>query len=836
MASESAATDWSSIVMTAEKLQAAAITDTAGGMPSVSRNIRQLLDAAENLWTKVGVPGAEARGNVFLCGRGVDAPQVPRQLERLGAAAAGTLDTLDPRPDTDVDSFVRNEVQNAILGLVEAVKKADERCAARRQTDAAARAWRNKKLNIVNSFPGYAPSASSASAAADPASSTYAGSRFDTTAFGLNARLDQTELAYAERLCQYNRDLEERGAAGPRADALRAFSDAARVSHDDRVDEMWTVVDRVAGAVVPDRGGGGGHSKYARDTAVNRRAVIAASRAYLEHRYAAFMQTYVRAHMSRARVGGVPGTYPLARSFVSVYAAGGDRYRPDAAAPQHDGVPLWPLVYCLVRSGDLDSAVRALDKSGRDAALSQALASVRARGHYADLGDQGGFAASVACDPAADPFRRVVYSLLAAADVDAKHADVIKTADDYLWLRLCQVRAADGQGDRFTFPALQAAIRDEYKDRYGDVQPLAYFQLLFLTGQFEAAVHFLFRHPKLRSHAIHVAVVLAELGLLYVPDDLDAPVLDEHSDDRPAELNLPRLMKAYCAKFENQDLKMAINYYYCLRHVEADGSTLFVSYVAGLVVDTEEYDKAFGYLKPDGKKQNGVLDSFVVSDSVKMDIVRTAATLAEQKCDLNVAAKLYELVGRYDKVLQLTNTMLSRAIQPDSFCALDKTIIAKNKVFDYTEVLSQRLAGVEINASEEVIFTFNMLKSIYVFFEHYKNNKYTLAFDVLQTIGLIPLAINQVEDRLNAFKKFDELILNLIPGVMTATMNMLYSQYSEINKEESVKIVRDPEQRQAQLEYIRERARAITSFTGRVPFQINSEVINHLVQTEILLY
>lgn len=74
-------------MMTAEKLQANAITDT--GMPSVTRNIRQLLDAAENLWTKVGVPGAEAQGNVFLCSRGVDAPQVRRPY---------AVRTTSPRP------------------------------------------------------------------------------------------------------------------------------------------------------------------------------------------------------------------------------------------------------------------------------------------------------------------------------------------------------------------------------------------------------------------------------------------------------------------------------------------------------------------------------------------------------------------------------------------------------------------------------------------------------------------------------------------------------------------------------------------------------------------
>lgn len=45
-------------------------------------------------------------------------------------------------------------------------------------------------------------------------------------------------------------------------------------------------------------------------------------------------------------------------------------------------------------------------------------------------------------------------------------------------------------------------------------QPFLYFQVLFLTAQFEAAVAFLFRVEKLRSHAVHVALVLYELRLL----------------------------------------------------------------------------------------------------------------------------------------------------------------------------------------------------------------------------------------------------------------------------------------------------------------------------------
>ena len=43
-------------------------------------------------------------------------------------------------------------------------------------------------------------------------------------------------------------------------------------------------------------------------------------------------------------------------------------------------------------------------------------------------------------------------------------------------------------------------------------QPFLYFQVLFLTAQFEAA--FLFRMERLRCHAVHVALVLFELKLL----------------------------------------------------------------------------------------------------------------------------------------------------------------------------------------------------------------------------------------------------------------------------------------------------------------------------------
>lgn len=801
-------TDWSTLTMTAEKLQSNAITDT--GMPSVTRNIRQLLDAAENLWIKVGVPGMEAQGNVFLCNRGVDAPQVPKQLEKLNSTV--TLDTLDPKPDMDVESFVKNEVQNAILSLIESVKKSNEDFLDERQKDTIIRNWKNKKINIINSFPGYMPNSSNSGSNHTMPSIT----KFNTTNFGLNAHLDQTELMYAKHLCEYNQHVENHGV---QTDILQSFTTAADISHDERINEMWKIV-KCMSQIVPEHG-----SNRTRNSVTNQNTMIGNARFYLEQRYIVFMKSYVKSHLSKAKLGGIPGTYPLVRSFVSVYI---NQYS-NPSQLYFDGLPFWPLLYYLIRCGDLESVVRVLEKNNQDTELMNVFISMKNNHQYTNLNNQG-ITSSIAWDTN-DPFKRVIYSLVAATDVTSKHSSVIKTADDYLWLKLCQVRSDQ---DKLSYPVLQSMIYEEYKDQFSEVQPMSYFQLLFLTGQFESAIQFIFRHPKLRSHAVHVAIVLNEMGLLHLPDDIDQPILSK--DNEITRLNLARMMKIYCGSFENQDLKMAINYYYCLRNTESEGKTLFVSCVADLVIETEEYDKVFGYLKSNGKKQNGILDSFTVSDTVKMDIIRTTATLAEKKCDLEIAAKLYELVGKYNKVIELANIMLSRIIQPDTFSSLDKTPNMKIKVFDYVELLSQRLIGVEIKVPDEAIFTFNILKSVLVFFEQYNNHKYTKAFDILQTIGLVPLSVDQVEERLVAFKKYDELILRIVPGVMTATMNMLYSQYSEIKEKEMNKQIWDPEQKQTQLEYIREKARAITSFTGRVPFQINSEVINHLVQTEILLY
>ena len=60
-------------------------------------------------------------------------------------------------------------------------------------------------------------------------------------------------------------------------------------------------------------------------------------------------------------------------------------------------------------------------------------------------------------------FYRIVYCALGGCDQNEKHPEVVKTADDYLWLKLCQVRKPiPGQPNRLSYEMLQSQIREEY--------------------------------------------------------------------------------------------------------------------------------------------------------------------------------------------------------------------------------------------------------------------------------------------------------------------------------------------------------------------------------------
>lgn len=255
--------------------------------------------------------------------------------------------------------------------------------------------------------------------------------------------------------------------------------------------------------------------------------MIKAARTYLEDRYKTYMNNVIADDLQNARRGGIPGTYHLVRSFVSL------RFHGDYLGLQDgliDDRPLWPMIYFCIRCGDLKAALQCIQKA--DVMASEDLQPILeeyCKGSdmkkIAMLESKIKFQYRRSVRNNTDPFKRIVYCILGCCDVADEHSEVAQTADDYLWLKLTLIRD-DADGEKLTYGDLQTTILEYYGESHYQAhkQPHLYFQVLALTGQFEAAIEFLSRVDRYRVHAVHMAIALNEVYLLALPRDVQSPL------------------------------------------------------------------------------------------------------------------------------------------------------------------------------------------------------------------------------------------------------------------------------------------------------------------------
>lgn len=241
------------------------------------------------------------------------------------------------------------------------------------------------------------------------------------------------------------------------------------------------------------------------------------------------MTNIINENLIQAVRGGVPGTYHLVRSFVGVRLVGDYLGLQDGIL---DGHPLWPMVYYCLRSGDISAALHCIKASGC-ADCGDIIALLEAKFENPESGELAKLEANVRFQykryirNATDPFKRIVWAVLGCCDVYDEHTEVAKTVDDYLWLKLSLVRVGyEVKDDHISYGDLQKTVLEDYGESHYDAltQPHLYFQVLSLTGQFEAAFEFLFRIEKYKVHAVHMAVALNEMYLLAKPNDVTSPL------------------------------------------------------------------------------------------------------------------------------------------------------------------------------------------------------------------------------------------------------------------------------------------------------------------------
>ncbi|MBN3281916.1 NUP93 protein, partial [Polyodon spathula] len=841
--------------------QLAAETEAISELPHVERNLQEIQQAGERLrartLTRTSQETADVKASILLGSRGLDISHISQRLESLSAAT--TFEPLEPVKDTDIQlitshcadllllqllllsaslsengldlhhtadgltGFLKNERDNALLSAIEESRRRTFVTAEEYHRESMLVEWEQVKQRILHTLLASGEDALDFTQEAEPSFLS------DTGPSGRSA-LDSVEVAYGRQIYVFNEKIVN-GHLQPSLGDLCA-SVAERLD-DKNVSEMWAMVKQMTDVLlVPAR-----DTLNSRTSVEMQMAFVSRALQFLEQSYKNYTMVTVFGNLHQAQLGGVPGTYQLVRSFLNIKLPGP---LPGLQDGEVEGHPVWALIYYCMRCGDLVAAMQVVNRaqhqlgefknwfqeymSSTDRRLAPT-AENKLRLHYRR-----------ALRNNTDPYKRAVYCLIGKCDITDNHGEVADKTEDYLWLKLNQVcfeeDSTNSPQDRLTLPQLQKQLLEDYGESHfaAGQQPYLYFQVLFLTAQFEAAVAFLFRIERLRSHAVHVALVLYELRLLLMSSGHSARLLSQEPGDPPMirRLNFIRLLMLYTRKFESTDPREALQYFYFLRNEkDSQGENMFMRCVSELVIESREFDMLLGRLEKDGSRKPGVIDKFAGDTRA---IIGKVATEAEHKGLFEEAVKLYELAKNPDKVMGLMNKLLSPVVSQASAPQSNRERL-KNMAL----AIAERYRSQGISAEKSVDSTFYLLLDLITFFDEYHAAHVDRAYDVMERLKLVPLSQDSVEERVAAFINFSDEVRHNLSEVLLATMNILFTQYKRLKGTTPASPARPQRALEDRDSQLRTQARALITFAGMIPYRMAGDTNARLVQMEVLM-
>ncbi|XP_030374032.1 nuclear pore complex protein Nup93-1 [Scaptodrosophila lebanonensis] len=774
--------------------------------PRVARTLQQVLQGTEQMHARITQTGGkdkDIQAHILLGSQGVDLPKLNQKLEALSTRK--TFEPVDATStDTDVSTFLKNERENAILSVIEDTNKNISETVSKQKWEHLICTWNQEKTRLLDALIG-------------PSQNFIDLQRLPEYTI-LNPQcppiscLSRMELLYAQELRQYN-DLVVKGA--PRPHLVQKFSQVAISFGDPRLSDMWTLLACVTQVKEPQR------SDPIKERQ-QRWEFVQHARSYLERRYKTYMHSIV---------GGSGGrdNYQLLHAYVS------KRFSEQHIIGLVDpgcGKLLWPLVYYSLRCGSVSTAISFLQEAGnsceefaqlivdREAGVINSKMESRLKLQYANK-----------IKNSTDSYKKAVYCIILSCDPNEVHSEVAKTIDDFLWIKLAMLRVGDAQ----SYSNLQCLILEKYGEKYFNAKQQAhlYFQTLALTGQFEAAIEFLARTQANRSHAVHMAIALHELGVLGGARSVTQPLLTIDIVDPPPlrRLNLSRLIRLYVQRFERTDTAEALHYYYTLRGLcDANGRNMFLACVCELVVesgvlDTSIFDLIFGQREAnaDGGVGSGLFQQFDCPDFNSRTTAGLVGDELVRRGNFEMALRLYDIAGKYNEALKQISILLAQTVaQPPA----EGTLRARLSV--EVEQLDKRLTDVE----PKVHATYELLKNLLHFFDKYHERKPLEALELLKRTQLIPNNCEEVDSCVANIKLLSGEVIKVLPDVMVATLEIGHTLYKNLKEGQGPKDTNY----ERKLLALRERAKAVANMAATMPYRMPFDNNQRLVQLELLMH
>ncbi|KAH8359910.1 hypothetical protein KR093_009505 [Drosophila rubida] len=778
-------------------------------LPGVERTLQQVLQATEQLHSRVTQTGAkEIQAQILLGSKGIDLPKLNQKLKALS-----TGKTFEPvevaNADTDVSTFLKNERENAILSVIEDTNKNVIDCVNKQKWGNLISSWNEEKTRLLDAL--IAPSQNFIDLQRLPEQIIL------NPDSSLPCCLDKMSLKYAQELCQYNA-LVLRGR--PRPNLVQKFAQLASQFGDARLGEMWMLLACVTQV---------GEAPAQCDPIKNRQQrpeFVQHARTYLERRY----RLYIGSQVAQACAND---SYQLVRTYVNRRFSGQQII---GLVDTAGGKPLWPLIYYSLRCGAVETAIEFLREAGPSCdEFAQLIADRQAGVVNSKIESQLKLQYANKIRNTTDAYKKAVYCILLGCDPNEVHSEVAKTIDDFLWIKLAMLRIGDAAG----YGQLQSSFIEHYGEKYFNAgqQPHLYFQALALTGQFEAAIEFLARTDANRVHAVHMAIALNELGILGGVRSVAQPLLTiDIADPTPLRrLNLTRLIRFYVQRFETTDTAEALHYYYTLRHLhDPKGRNMFLTCVCDLVVDsgvldTSIFDLIFGQRRTPiyynhKYSHSGLFRQFSCPEFDTQTIAGLVADELVTRGSFEMAVRLYDMAGKLNLALKHISILLAQVVQQP---AVEGTLRARLSL--ETERFSTLLAARHAEIEPKILISFSLLRDLLRFFDNYNEGMHSVALEQLDSTGLIPNDVQEVEACLANVKRLSGEVIKVVPDVMVAAMDIIHLKYKQMRSGTEPVSIMHYEQTQK----LRDRAKAIANMAATMPYCPTNQ---RLLQLELLMH
>ncbi|KAM0282814.1 hypothetical protein ACHAQH_002818 [Verticillium albo-atrum] len=432
-----------------------------------------------------------------------------------------------------------------------------------------------------------------------------------------------------------------------------------------------------------------------------RKRILSGANSFLENQFLNEVESLIAKYPHEANLGGRPDIVNKIKAYIRLRSARKDLVPDNTELQQVKDQYVWAVVFYLLRSGhvsdaarfvnDNATAFRSIDRTFQSYLNGYAASDDRRLKRNLQDRCNAEYVQRVRNAPenSIDPFRMACYKIIGRCDLNNRNLDGLNTdINDWIWLQFNLAREGDRSvevaSEAYGLAEVQSSIKEigakhfpktSSEDTSGSFGMFFYLQIL--SGMFEEAIAYLY--PFSYVDAVHFAIALEYYGLLRPSDPYMATSDLRSLNSRDlVQINFGRMLGFYTKDFRAADVVSAVDYLtlVCL-NMDLPGeagrrnANLCWEALRELVLETREFSKLIGDIRPDGQRIRGIIEERgpLIGLTEENDFINTvtvqAASFAEENGRTTDAVLLYHLAGEYDTVVAIVSRALSEAISLD---------------------------------------------------------------------------------------------------------------------------------------------------------------------------